>query len=345
MQTSATSDWRPLILAAGLALGGAAQANTSASLYVQVGQNYPTGVVPAPQSLNDNKTDPGRTTSRGVLDIATAGPSAAARATAFALATAGHLAVRATSGGQVMTGHFDSQGNPSMPIEAGQATSEARAAWYDQVTFLDAAHDGQRGSATAVLQISGAVSALSPGFANSRGADGSLFYLDGNGWGAVQVAGNGLDWTSQTWDDGCASKGWAGWLACARATAYDPSGTQNYSVGGVINLPVVLDFTFGQPFSLGYSLVATSSANAVIAYYKASGSGESQGVADLSHTLLWGGLGNVFAADGSVVQGYTVASASGLDYRVAAVVPEPATYALWLAGLVSLGLLRRRNRR
>lgn len=313
-----------------------AGANSQITLYVQVGQNYPVGVVPAPQYLSLSDTSPGPTTSTASLSLATDGPSAAARAGAYAFASAGRLAVSAVSSGQVKTGHYDSQGHASMPVEAGTATAEATARWADLVTISDPALAGQRGTATAWIQLSGSVSALASAYANLRSPDGGFLVLDSNGSARVQVGGNGLVWTSQSWDDDCAARGWAGWLACARAVGYDPSGQGNYHAGSVTPLPVQLDFIFGTPFALGYSLVAASSGYAMTGYYKMAGAGEGTGVADMSHTLLWGGISGVFSSTGAPVTAYTLSADSGFDYRVAAAVPDAPTWALWLAGLLVL---------
>lgn len=63
----------------------------------------------------------------------------------------------------------------------------------------------------------------------------------------------------------------------------------------------------------------------------------------------WGGLSAVHLADGTLLTGYSVSSASGFDwtsaYRAPAVsaVPEPGTSAMLLAGLGLLGFVRRRR--
>jgi hypothetical protein len=64
----------------------------------------------------------------------------------------------------------------------------------------------------------------------------------------------------------------------------------------------------------------------------------------------WGGLSGVHLADGTLLSGYSVSSASGFDWTsaygappVTAPIPEPETYAMLLAGLGLLGFVARRR--
>ena len=79
--------------------------------------------------------------------------------------------------------------------------------------------------------------------------------------------------------------------------------------------------------------------------------GQNTWMADAAHSLYWGGISSVTDANGNAVD-FTLASASGTNYLqsfvpvvVTAPVPEPETYALLLAGLGVLGLVRRRGQR
>ena len=247
-----------------------------------------------------------------------------------------------------MTGHYNANGEASMPSQGAWSVAEARAAWTDMVTIIDPARDGLAGKAMAWLDTSGIVGASNAPYASVRNPDGSLLQFETNGYGRVQIGGNGLNWTTQAWDDECAAVGWSGWLACAAAKAYDPAGTQNYRRGSIGAVPVELDFVFGRSFTIGYTLLAAAGGSGGIGYYKMGSAGEGAGLADMSHTLLWGGITGVFDASGAQVQGFAVSSASGFDYLRERVtpgeLPEPDGAALALAGLAAAGWVTRRRR-
>jgi hypothetical protein len=65
---------------------------------------------------------------------------------------------------------------------------------------------------------------------------------------------------------------------------------------------------------------------------------------DFFHTLRWGGVQQVLDSAGRPVEGWTISADSGTDYAVvnATPVPEPATWATLLAGLLLLWLATRR---
>ena len=320
-------------------------ASTSAYAYASVNQTLPSTPVPAADTHTQSNNGPGLAPSQANAAVATGGPSAEAMASASASASAGRLSVFAASGVTLKTGHYDSQGNAYLNVEGPNGTSEARASFYDQLTFVDASRTGQMGVATAWINLSGSVSASNPGFLPYvQSPTGAFSFMDGTGTAAVLVNGTGLNWTTQTWDDACAANGMAGWLACTRSAAYDPSRTTSYSAGAVVNLPVSFNFVFGTPLTLGYSLVASSDARGTGSYYKSAISGQATAVADMSHTLAWGGIVSVTDSNGLVIPAYGLSSDSGLDYRVAAAVPEPQTWMLLLAGMGVVGAAMRRRR-
>lgn len=96
--------------------------------------------------------------------------------------------------------------------------------------------------------------------------------------------------------------------------------------------------TIGQAFDWG--VFATLQAGA--SSYGAS-PGRSTAWADFSHTLQYGGSAGLWMG-GQEVQGWTLASASGIDW-LATPVPEPGTWALLGAGLAGLSAFVRRRRR
>ena len=64
--------------------------------------------------------------------------------------------------------------------------------------------------------------------------------------------------------------------------------------------------------------------------------------ASFLHTLRWDGISRVTDAQGRAVDGFGVASATGIDWRVAAPVPEPSTAALLGLGVALLAWRQRR---
>lgn len=116
------------------------------------------------------------------------------------------------------------------------------------------------------------------------------------------------------------------------------------SVDGLYSfvLPVVL----GQTVLFDLSLEARASASG----WRAGSPGsaayltpvQSGAVANFGSTASWQGITSLTLNDGTPLQGWTLSSASGFDYTQP--VPEPGTWALWLAGLVVLvaGVRRRR---
>ena len=71
-------------------------------------------------------------------------------------------------------------------------------------------------------------------------------------------------------------------------------------------------------------------------------------LADLGHTIGWGGISSVVDPAGNAVTAFSALSASsGFDYRRAYVsaVPEPASALLWLAGVVAIGVMKRHRAR
>jgi hypothetical protein len=69
--------------------------------------------------------------------------------------------------------------------------------------------------------------------------------------------------------------------------------------------------------------------------------------ANLANTILWGGPGYVIDSNGQVVTDFSISSASGSNYNVAAAdsaaVPEPSTVMLFALGLGGLTIAARRR--
>lgn len=208
----------------------------------------------------------------------------------------------------------------------------------------------------------GAHGTLTFSIAVSGGAGGSGTYSTTTPWG-----GSG-GWSGvSSWDNtGSVNAGqvpdhqlpsyveWsrgAGYSANQQGVVYD---TQTGGGAGVQTYTI--EFVFGQSITFQMLGHAYSSANASADFYASqNGNGASSAdatfAADLAHTMGWGGIDELRDAQGRLLTSFTALSAaSGFDYRLsyldaAAVVPEPATTALLIAGLAGLGALAGARRR
>lgn len=114
--------------------------------------------------------------------------------------------------------------------------------------------------------------------------------------------------------------------------AYSQVGTY----GAFVSMPftfaptISVNFIFGQEIKVISTLDIVMSAND----YNPMGSTSLFGIDDAGNSAYWGGFAAVRAANGSLVQDYTVQSGSGTNWALSSIpVPEPGSWAMMLAGL------------
>lgn len=110
-----------------------------------------------------------------------------------------------------------------------------------------------------------------------------------------------------------------------------------------------LEFEFGSAIHMNWQAVASSLADLRADDGLAIGELSAMGYAAFSNSFYWDGISAVTDANGNLVNGFTALNSVGVDYARsmadAAVVPEPGTWALMVAGLVLLGAIARRRPR
>ncbi|WP_243375419.1 PEPxxWA-CTERM sorting domain-containing protein [Sandarakinorhabdus cyanobacteriorum] len=129
---------------------------------------------------------------------------------------------------------------------------------------------------------------------------------------------------------------------------------QNGVVGGAGSLngmryggPYTGTFNFSIPFdTLVGQTVKVSLTCAVFAQTRNIGD-TAGGTCDFAHTVTWGGVSQVLNQHGNVVTGVNITGATGANYAqsFAGAVPEPASWAMMLAGFGLAGAALRRQRR
>lgn len=196
--------------------------------------------------------------------------------------------------------------------------TRAGGGWADQLSVNAPAWQGQNGTLLIQLQVSGTLTAEGAG-----GAVFDLIALRNKGFIGGQTLG---------FDGGSAFVAGNQWLRWSRAGwELTP-----LTVDEVVTLTVPI--VFGQSFELGVwgrALTGTQS--------QVSGG---TGHADFGQTLSWAGIAGVVAGGQIYTEGFSIASASGIDWTqaVSAPVPEPGTWLLFGLGLAALSTRKLRSR-
>lgn len=187
------------------------------------------------------------------------------------------------------------------------ATSELHFA--DDLTIDAAGLTGTSGTLKVKFTIDGALSATQPQVdpIYSQTEASASYTLSKLGYGPVLSASHSVYADGSTYSDG------------------------NGAFLGVEQLANV-PFTFGTPFTLRLTV-----GSGAAAYTQFGG----QAIADLEHTVTWGGFDSVLNGSGGTVTEYSFNSSSGTNYVNA--IPEPAAAGLLLVGATCVAMRRRRG--
>jgi MYXO-CTERM domain-containing protein len=214
------------------------------------------------------------------------------------------------------------------------ATSQTRglggAVWSDQLTFSSATLTGPA-FARAFFSLSGGLNSLS-----ESGAAGNSTIA-----ARIQAGGNTVFSTT-------------GQLVSQNGAITINDMRRGQAVNGAINIEAVPGltgvFAFDIPFEFGVAFQLTGTLDAFTQSLSGVAGSEASAYSNFASTGLWQGISEVHLADGTVLSGYSLGSASGFDWLSAfpsgpvSTVPLPATPWLFGAGLLGLiGVVRRRK--
>jgi hypothetical protein len=194
--------------------------------------------------------------------------------------------------------------------------ASATIGWLDNVTITAPGQAGRQGTLQVRLAINGYTGALAGG-----SNEGFSSFAEA-GWSVLLELGRAAG-SSQQRAGGCST------LLPGGGCMPFPNADQ---MGAWITDPI--SFTFGWPMQLRLTLESG-------VFTRTVGPGATSADSNLAHTVLWGGLDTVRDDTGAVLTDFGVTAESGTLWAVA-VVPEPATPTMMLAGATLLALWRRR---
>jgi hypothetical protein len=215
--------------------------------------------------------------------------------------------------------HASAQFNATSSKETSGASSQAQATLTDHLWFSGTPNSSAR--LQGMVVVSGSLLSQVTGSPLASNAAGSSYQLQGSFFGQnFDQSGN---WTVGT----------SGYL------------DKSHAQGESIPIDITISFDSTGYAAGSFSMYLIVSANGTANGYQERSdsaviSGSATGEASFGNTVYWGGI-NSLSVNGVEVQDFAVQSASGLDYRVAAV-PEPEVWLMLSAGLV---LVRWRARR
>jgi hypothetical protein len=226
--------------------------------------------------------------------------------------------VNASASGTATLGQIGLFAHSRATPAAGFAQAEATGGWVDMLTLtpLNAADIGQTAQLSFLIRVEGTLAGQ---------ADGTFSFNSGAGLGIKPYVNDaGLP-------PGPGAEFFVG-----------GQGQYNFPYNQTVNQLVsfTANITLGTAFELGVfarAIAGNASSGSVYTFNEAT--------VDFSNTLSWAGISSVTVAGNAV--GYTLSSASGVDWTqpYAAPVPEPQAWMLWAAGLLAAAALRTHARR
>ncbi|MBI3349461.1 MAG: PEP-CTERM sorting domain-containing protein [Burkholderiales bacterium] len=179
------------------------------------------------------------------------------------------------------------------------------------------------------------------GVHGSASGTGNWDGSSGGGWNGYAQWAAALHLVGTGSACGCTAVDWSARRSVAgsqgaplRVTGNGVFGDQLFTAQVIIGSPVSMHLT-GE----------VHSAASGIADFLLGGGASATFEANLSHTIGWGGIVQLRDASGRQITDFTaISTSSGFDYRQSALVPEPASWALMLAGALALGGWARNRR-